>query len=100
MKPVTHSSRRVTGDREVERKNNMDPLTVAPRWALCPLDWQVHAIDAWSDHPLGVWTARCGHRLSGGTPLYDVPKGSSTRVVRGGARQPNHGQGPVNDPGE
>jgi hypothetical protein len=50
-------------------------LTIAPRWALCLRDWQAHAIDAWADHPLGLWIARCGHRLSGSTPLYDVPQG-------------------------
>ena len=53
----------------------IDPMTVAPRWALCPLGWQAHAIDTWADHPPGVWIARCGHQLSGGTPLYDVPQG-------------------------
>jgi hypothetical protein len=53
----------------------MDPLTVAPHWALCPLDWHAHAIDAGADHPLGIWIARCGHRLSGGTPLHDIPQG-------------------------
>ena len=53
----------------------MDPLTVAPRWALCPLGWQAHAIDAWADHPPGVWIARCGHQLSGGTPLYEPSQG-------------------------
>jgi len=53
----------------------MDPLTTTPRWALCPLDWQAHAIDTGADHPLGVWIARCGHCLSGGTPLYDAPQG-------------------------
>jgi hypothetical protein len=52
-----------------------DPLTIPPRWALCPLDWHAHAIDPYADHPLGLWIARCGHRLSGGTPLYDVPQG-------------------------
>jgi hypothetical protein len=52
-----------------------DSLITAPRWALCPLDWQAHAIDAWADHPQGVWIARCGHQLSGSTPLYDLPQG-------------------------
>jgi hypothetical protein len=54
--------------------SSTDPLAMAPHWALCPLDWQAHAIDAWADHPLGVWVARCGDQLSGGTPLYDVPQ--------------------------
>ena len=51
MKAVTHSSRWVTGDRQAERNNDMDLLTITPRWALCPLGWQAHAIDAWADHP-------------------------------------------------
>ncbi len=73
-KPLIPSSRRVTDDREAKRNNDMDLLTITPRWALCPLGWQAHAVDAWADHPLGVWIARCGHRLSGGTPLYDLPQ--------------------------
>jgi hypothetical protein len=56
-------------------ENNVDPLTMAPRWALCPLDWHAHAVDAWADHPPGVCIIRCGHQLSGSTPLYDVPQG-------------------------
>lgn len=52
-----------------------DPLTIAPSWVLCHLDWLAHAVDAWADHPVGVWIARCGHQLSGSTPLYDVPQG-------------------------
>jgi 3',5'-cyclic AMP phosphodiesterase CpdA len=52
-----------------------DPLPIPPYWALCPLDWLAHAVDAWADHPVGVWIARCGHQLSGGTPLYDLPQG-------------------------
>jgi hypothetical protein len=51
------------------------PLTTPPRWALCPLDWHAHAIDPNADHALGRWITRCGHRLSGGTPLYDLPRG-------------------------
>ena len=43
----------------------IDPLTVTPSWALSPFDWHAHAVDAWADHPVGVWIARCGHRLSG-----------------------------------
>jgi hypothetical protein len=70
-----HSSLRVTSDHEAKRNTEADALTMAPRWALCPLDWSAHAIDAWADHPPGVWIARCGHQLSGGTPLYDVPQG-------------------------
>jgi hypothetical protein len=79
MKPVIHNSLRVTDDHEANGTHQVspdpDPLTIPPRWALCPLDWLAHAIDAWADHPLGVWIARCGHRLSGRTPLYDLPQG-------------------------
>jgi hypothetical protein len=77
--PVIPGSRRGADDHEAKGNEpgspDTDPLTTAPRWALCPLDWHAHAIDAWADHPLGIWIARCGHRLSGGTPLYDVPHG-------------------------
>jgi hypothetical protein len=31
-------------------------------------------------------------------PCTTSPKGSRAQAVRGGAQQPNHGQGPVNDP--
>jgi hypothetical protein len=51
----------------------IDPLTMAARWALCPLD--AHAIDAGPDHPLGIRIAHCDHRPSGGTPLHGVPQG-------------------------
>jgi hypothetical protein len=66
---------RVTDDRKDDEARDMDPLTMAPRWALSPLDWHAHAIDTWADHPLGLWIARCGHRLLGGTSLHDTPPG-------------------------
>ncbi len=79
MRPVIPSSLQVIDDHgdkgNGKGKPNLDPLTTAPRWALCPLNWQAHAIDPYADHPLGLWIARCGHRLSGGTPLYDLPQG-------------------------
>jgi hypothetical protein len=53
----------------------IDPPTVAPSWALSSFDWLAHAVDAWADHPVGVWVARCGHQLSGITPLSDMPQG-------------------------
>jgi hypothetical protein len=53
----------------------LDLRTIPPEWAVSPLDQHAHAVDAWADHPPGMWIARCGHRLSGGTPLYDVPQG-------------------------
>lgn len=59
-----------------EEAPELDLLTIPPRWALSPLDWQAHAIDPWADHPLGVWIARCGHRLLSGTTLHDTPPGS------------------------
>jgi hypothetical protein len=82
-KPVIESlipsAIRMAGERETEGGDKGHPvpdlLTVAPSWAFCPLGWQAHAIDAWADHPAGVWIARCGYQLSGGTPLYDVPQG-------------------------
>jgi hypothetical protein len=58
-----------------EEAPELDPRIIPPCWALSPLDWHAHAIDSWADHPLGMWIARCGYRLSGGTPLYDVPQG-------------------------
>jgi hypothetical protein len=60
---------------EAEGNSEPNPLTILPRWALCPLNWQAHAIDPFADHPLGLWIARCGHQLSGGTPLSDHPQG-------------------------
>ena len=76
-KPLTHSSLRATGDHEAEGspQTHPDPLTMVPRWALCPLGWQAHAIDPWADHPRGVWIARCGYQLSGSTSLHDDPPG-------------------------
>ena len=94
VKPVIHSSQHLASDHEAGRNNDMDVLSIAPRWALCPLGWQAHAIDAWADHPVGVWIARCGHQLSGGTPLYDVPQGQPcpscarwSRTMKPGASQ-------------
>jgi hypothetical protein len=75
MKPLIPGSLRMTDDREDEGISEMDPLTIAPRWALSPLDWHAHAIDAGADHPLGIWIARCGHRLLGGMSLHDTPPG-------------------------
>jgi hypothetical protein len=63
------------GDKNDSSTSAIDPLTVAPNWALSSLDWHAHAVDAWADHPTGVWIARCGHQLSGSTPLYGVPQG-------------------------
>lgn len=60
----------------LDRTLDVDPLTIPPRWALSPLDWHAHAIDADADHPFGLWIARCGHRLLGGTVLHDTPPGS------------------------
>lgn len=65
---------RVVHDHGAEEASELDLLTTPPCWALSLLDWQAHAIDAWADQPVEVWIARCGHRLSGGTPLYDVPQ--------------------------
>ena len=70
---------RMAGERERESSTpectDVDLLTIPPCWALSPPEWHAHAVDAWADHPLGVWIARCGHQLSGSTPLYDVPQG-------------------------
>jgi hypothetical protein len=49
-----------------------DSLTLPLHWAVCFLDWQAHAVDAWADHPLSLWIARCGHHLSGATPLSEL----------------------------
>ena len=94
VKSAPDHSRHGADDYETARNNDMDALMMAPRWALCPLGWQAHAIDAWADHPPGVWIARCGHQLSGGTPLYDVPQGHAcpscarwSRTTKPGASQ-------------
>jgi hypothetical protein len=39
------------------------PVSPSPRWGLSPLDWHAHAIDELTHHPIGVYVARCGHRL-------------------------------------
>jgi hypothetical protein len=53
----------------------MDPLIMAPRGPCARSTCRPMPFDAWADHPPGMWIARCGHQLSGGTPLYDVPQG-------------------------
>jgi hypothetical protein len=63
---------RVCDHRETSELN---PHTIIPHWAFCPLGWHAPAINTWADHPLGVWIARCRHQLSGSTPLYDLPHG-------------------------
>lgn len=73
--PVIHNPRQIPGDRDAGRHNDMGLLTMTPRWALCPLDGQAHAVDAWADHPSGIWIARCGYRLPGSTGLHDDPPG-------------------------
>lgn len=55
--------------------HHRETRTIPPRWALCPLGWQAHAIDPGADHPFGLWIARCGHRLLGGITLHDTPPG-------------------------
>jgi hypothetical protein len=75
MKPLLPGPLRVTDDREDDGTIEMDLLTTTPRWSLSPLDWHAHAIDAGADHPLGLWIARCGHRLLGGTSLHETPPG-------------------------
>lgn len=74
MHPISNQGTRHQ-PHKADETTEPDPLTTAPRWALCPLDWHAHAVDPYADHPLGLWIARCGHRLSGGTPLYDFPQG-------------------------
>ncbi|MFZ0119206.1 MAG: hypothetical protein WAN20_03525 [Pseudonocardiaceae bacterium] len=41
----------------------------APEWGRSPTDRQFHAVDAWAEHPYGVWVAPCGHTLPRATPL-------------------------------
>jgi len=53
------------------KPSEMEFLTMTPRWALSPLDWHAHAIDPYTDHPLGLSVARCGPQLLGGTDLHD-----------------------------
>lgn len=50
-------------------------MVVAVRWGLSSLDWHAHAIDEDTDHPHGVYVARCGQRLFMGTSLHDEPPG-------------------------
>jgi hypothetical protein len=71
----------VTAGGEAEENPGTNSLTIVPRWTLFFLDWHAYAIDPYADHPLGLWIARRGHRLSGGT-------------------QPSQGQGPGSDPCE
>ena len=64
---------REVGREPVMLGSEIDLLATAPRWALCPLDQHAHAIDAWADHPPGVWIARCGYWLSASSDLHDDP---------------------------
>ena len=51
------------------------PVRIAPRWGMSPLDCKAHAIDEDTEHPYGVYIARCGHRLLMGTILHDEAPG-------------------------
>jgi hypothetical protein len=45
------------------------PVGIPPRWGLSSLDWHAHVIDEDTDHPYGVYVARCRQRLFMGTSL-------------------------------
>lgn len=47
--------------------------TMTIKWGLSVLDWHAHAIDENADHPIGVYVARCGHRLMMVTTLHESP---------------------------
>jgi len=51
------------------------PVGGAPRWGVSSADWQSHAIDVDTDHPDGMYVARCGQRLARDTSLYDEAPG-------------------------
>ena len=72
---VVAGSVRAIHDHAAEENPELDLRTIPPEWAVSSLDQHAHAVDAWADHPLGVWIARCGHHLLAGTPWYDVPQG-------------------------
>ncbi|MGH3833943.1 MAG: hypothetical protein ACRDRS_26470, partial [Pseudonocardiaceae bacterium] len=71
-----------------------EPGPVGLRWGLSVLDWLTHAIDERRDHPLGVLTARCGHRLMMVTPLREAPFGTPCRACALGERPAGDAPGP------
>lgn len=48
-------------------------VSAAPRWGVSSLDWRCHAVDESTEHPYGVYVARCGQWLFMGTSLDEAP---------------------------
>jgi hypothetical protein len=55
------------------QRPGVPPVSPAPRWGLSPLDWHADAINELVHHPIGVYVARCGHRLMMLITLHESP---------------------------
>ncbi|MGH3673777.1 MAG: hypothetical protein ACRDSH_24620 [Pseudonocardiaceae bacterium] len=58
-------------------------MTPVIKWGLSVVDWQRHAIEEYGDHPIGVYIARCGHRLMMVTELHEEPAGRLCETCAG-----------------